>query len=34
MEEKEKKENFYMVNSMCPILSCWCYAGVGRRWAG
>lgn len=32
--EKDKKENFYMVNSMCPILSCWCYAGVGGRWAG
>lgn len=28
------KKNFYMVNSMCPILSCWCYAEVGGRWAG
>ena len=31
---RKKKKNFYMVNSMCPILSCWCYAGAGGRWAG
>lgn len=25
-----KEQNFYMVNSMCPILPRRCYAGMGR----
>lgn len=27
MDGKDKKENFHVVNSMCPILSCRCDAG-------
>ena len=30
-EGRDEKENLCMVNSMCPILSCWHYEGVGGR---